>query len=478
MTRRGSQAPRIKVEPQRIATDGDDAAELFEYYSTPLDKWQKDILDCWLGKDESGNYNTTSASETLPRQNGKNVTIEAREFYGLLINGERILHTAHQVKTAKKSFRRLEAIFSDPRFPELKEMVKNIRYTNGEECIELINGGVIEYSARSRQAARGFDGISVVVFDEAQELTDDQLEAILATLSASATGTRQIIFAGTAPYPNCPGTVFKRKRKSALNNPSPHEAWHEWSVDGNSVEEIKADDHTLWYNTNPAMGIRLSEEFTQEEFSSMTLDGFCRERLNWWMPEIVHEVEKPIKEELWDACSTLEPLPKGKTAYGVKFSADGSEVCLAGAILTEQGTIRIEMIERKSTNQGTRWLAEWLNARYTKASCVVIDGRNGVDVLVDRLTDTWKAKDSIVKPNTNDVIAAAGFIIDGITEQTLQWYQPQVALRESAISSTKRPIRGGWGFGGDNSAPIEACALAVFGVKTTKRNPNASMRIG
>lgn len=474
----GSQQPRIKVEPVRLTSDGPDAAELYEYYASPLDEWQKGIIDSWLGKDDNGNYNVTSASETLPRQNGKNVTIEAREFYGLVINGEKILHTAHQVKTAKKSFRRLEAIFTDPRFPELKAIVKNIRYTNGEECIELTNGGTIEYSARSRQAARGFDGISLVVFDEAQELTDEQLEAILATLSASATGTRQMIFAGTAPYPNCPGTVFKRKRKSALDNPGPHEAWHEWSVDGASVEEIKADDHLLWYNTNPAMGIRLSEEFTEEEFKTMSIDGFCRERLNWWMPEASKEEEHPITEELWDACSTTSPLPKGKTAYGVKFSLDGSEVCLAGAIITEDGKIRIEMIDRKSTNQGTRWLAEWLNKRYAKASCVVIDGRNGVDVLIDRLQDTWKAKDSIIRPKTNDVIAASGYIIDGLMEQNLNWFEPQTALRESALSATKRPIRGGWGFGGENSTPIEACSLALFGAKTSKRNPGKEMRIG
>ena len=196
------------------------------------------------------------------------------------------------------------------------------------------------------------------------------------------------------------------------------------------------------------------------------------------MPEISHEAEHPITEEMWDACATDEPLPRGKTAYGVKFSVDGSEVCLAGAIVTDTGRIRIEMIERKSMNQGTRWLAEWLNQRYAKASCVVVDGKNGADVLIDRLQDTWKAKDSVIRPKTNDVIASAGYIIDGLQEQTLSWYSPQVALRESAITSTKRPIRGGWGFGGDNSTPIEACALALFGAKTSKRNPGASMKIG
>lgn len=105
--------------------------------------------------------------------------------------------------------------FTDKKHPEITDIVKNIRYTNGEECIELDNGGTIEFSARSRQAARGFDGISLVVFDEAQELMDDQVEAIMATLSASATGTRQLIYTGTPPYPNCPGEVFRSAGRSA-----------------------------------------------------------------------------------------------------------------------------------------------------------------------------------------------------------------------------------------------------------------------
>ena len=51
-----------------------------------------------------------------------------------------------------------------------------------------------------------------------------------------------------------------------------------------------------------------------------------------------------------------------------------------------KGRPRITLIDRKPTGLGTQWLADWLNARYTKASCVVIDGKNGVDVLVDKIS--------------------------------------------------------------------------------------------
>lgn len=475
---KGSQLPRVQIEPGRTSTDGEDAALLMSAYGCELDEWQQTVIDCWLGKDENGKYSVTSAGLSLPRQNGKNVCLECREFFGLVVNGEKILHTAHQVKTGKKSFRRLAAMFTDKRHPEITDIVKNIRYTNGEECIELDNGGTIEFSARSRQAARGFDGISLVVFDEAQELMDDQVEAIMATLSASQTGTRQLIYTGTPPYPNCPGEVFKRKRQGCFDSPSPHDAWHEWGVEGDNIEKINAEDRTLWYMTNPALGIRLTEDFTAEEFNTMSKDGFCRERLGWWAPTVSQQIDYAIESDKWDRCKSDEPKPEGKTAYGVKFSADGSWVCLCGAVIPKDGKARISLIDAKPTGYGTGWLAEWLNERSSKACCVVIDGKNGVDVLVEKISDKWRMKGSVIRPGARDVIASVGMLVDAINEESVTWFSGQEALRESAITATKRPIGGGWGFGGENSAAIEACALAFWGAKISKRDPNKKMLIG
>ena len=108
---------------------------------------------------------------------------------------------------------------------------------------------------------------------------------------------------------------------------------------------------------------------------------------------------------------------------------------------------------------------------------MVIDGKNGVDVLIERIREVWKMKTSVIRPSAKDVVAAASFLVDSVSEHNLTWYEKQDLLNDSAITSTKRPIGGGWGFGGDNSAPIEACALALWGVKTSKRNPGKKMRI-
>lgn len=483
---KGNQTPRIKIEPVRTGSDGQGAAMLMQAYGLQLDEWQRLVVNCWLGKDEAGQYTVTSGGLSVPRQNGKNVCVEAREFYGLTVNGERILHTAHQVRTAKKAFRRLANMFTDKKHPEIVKAVRKIRYGIGEESIELNNGGIIEFTARSRQAARGYDGISLVVYDEAQELTDEQAEAIMAVLSASATGTRQLLYTGTPPYIGCTGEVFRRFRQACIMAAGKGEevksSWHEWGIAADAIQEIDTADKRLWYEANPALGYRLTEEFTAEEYKTLSKDGFSRERLGVWVKPADNVSELAIDTALWDSCRSEEEKPEGKTAYGVKFTADGAEVVLAGATIPSNGKGRISLIAVEPTGNGLQWLADWLNARYKQAACVVIDGRNGADVLIEKLKPSgggvWAFKDSVVKPTAQNVITAATMLINDLNEGTITWYSKQEELRDSAITATKRPISGGWGFGGQTSAPIEACSLALWGCRTGKRNPTKQMRIG
>ena len=484
---KGKQQPRIRIEPPRVDTDGTGAAMLMQAYGYTLDEWQQLCINAWLGKDAAGQYTATSIGLSLSRQNGKSELIIAFCFYGLVVNGEKIIYSAHQMRSVKAVFRRLVNMFTDKRHPEIIKTVKQIRYGIGEECIELNNGGTIQFMSRSRQAARGFDGISLVILDEAAEVTEEQIEAIMAVLSASRTGTRQVIYAGTPPYIGCTGEVFRRFRQTCImaagKNDNLHYCWHEWSLPADTIADIDLSDKQLWYDNNPALGYRLTEEFTAEEYNTLSPDGFARERLGWWAkPAEAPGSELAINADQWDRCRSEEERPEGKTAYGVKFTPDGAEVVLAGAVIPKTGKARISLIAVEPTGAGLSWLANWLNERYKKASCVVIDGRNGADVLIEKLRPSgggaWAFKDSIIKPSAQNVITAANMLVNDLNEESITWYAGQEELRDSAITATKRNISGGWGFGGQTCAPIEACSLALFGCRTSKRNPQRQMLIG
>ena len=433
-----------------------------------LDPWQNDLIDDWMGRSPSGRWSSSTCGISVPRQNGKTGLVQGRAAAGMLLYNEQVVYTAHLQKTSTETFEELKAFFEHPK---LKKYVREIKTALGREQIILRSGARIKFLARTRNGGRGQHG-DLLIFDEAQELDSNQQASFVPAISASL--NPQTIYLGTPPDENTPGTVFRGIRDKALAGETSKASWAEFSV-----EEIgNIHDRRRWAAANPALGRRILESTIESELEQMDEDTFARERLGWWSPIKKIQEDLAINPEDWEACASSEPKPEGKTAFGVKFSPDGSEVCLSGAVIPKEGPARITLIQRKSTSAGTRWLADWLNERYKKASCVVIDGRNGVDVLVDRLSEVWRAKGSLICPKAGEVIASVSLLTNSLSERTVTWYEPQEQLKESACSSVKRKIGGGWGFGGDDSCPVESCALALWGAKTSARNPGKKMKVG
>ena len=463
----GSQEPRIRICPEYNKTELR-AVKLLKAGGLLLDPWQSNMLDDWMAMNAGNKWICKTCGGSIPRQNGKTLIMQGRAEAGMMLYGEKVLYTAHLQKTATETFEEMAAFFDSP---ALKKYVKDIKTAIGREQIILNNGGRIKYLARTRNGGRGQHG-DLLIFDEAQELDESQQASFIPAISASL--NPQTIYMGTPPDPSTPGTVFRGIRQNAIDGKTKTTSWFEFSVE--KIGDIS--DRNRWYETNPALGRRIQQTTVEGEFEQMPEDVFARERLGWWTPVTSIAVDHVISEDLWDKCRSAEIAPEGKKAYGVKFSSDGSEVCLAIAIIPKEGPARVELIDRKPAGYGTQWLADWLNERYKKASCVVIDGKNGVDVLIDKISDIWKFKGSVIKPGARDVIASVSLLMDSLAEDKITWYERQDDLRNSAITSVKRPISGGWGFGGEDCSPIEACALALWGCKTSKRDPNRKMRIG
>ena len=464
----GSQEPSVRIAPNYTDSDGVDASLVLRAGGIILDPWQADVMDDWMGRSPSGRWASTTCGGSVPRQNGKTLLIQGRASAGMVLFNEQVIYTAHLQKTATETFEEIRDFFEGA---NLRKYVAEIKTALGREQIILKSGARIKFLARTRNGGRGQHG-DLLIFDEAQELDENQQASFLPAISASL--NPQTIYVGTPPDPSAVGTVFRGIRDRARENKSQKTSWFEFSV-----EEIgNVTDKSRWAATNPALGIRILESTIEGECEQMEPDTFARERLGWWSPIVTEKVDHAIDADTWNACMSDEPKPEGKTAYGIKFSADGSEVCLCGAVCPTDGKARISLIERKPTGFGIQWLADWLNERNDKACCVVIDGRNGVDLLIDKIKDTWRYKNSVIRPKVADVIAAASLLTNELSEQTVTWYSKHDALRDSALSSTKRAISGGWGFGGDDSTPIEAAALALWGCRNSKRDPAKKMKVG
>lgn len=386
----------------------------------------------------------------------------------MLLFNEQVIYTAHLQKTATETFEEMRDFFEHP---VIKPYVADIKTALGREQIILKSGARVKFLARTRNGGRGQHG-DLLLVDEAQEMDETQQASFLPAISASL--NPQTIYVGTPPTPESPGTVFRAIRSRALSKESKKTAWFEFSVP--DIGDVR--DQSRWAATNPALGRRIMLSTIEGEVEQMDADTFARERLGWWTPIVEVRQDPALDASAWAECASTEKKPEGKTAYGIKFTADGGEVILTGAVCTKDGKSRIAIIDRQPTTVGVQWLADWLNTRSGAACCVVIDGRNGVDVLVDKIAKVWRFKDSIIRVNAKILIAAVGMLTNEVSERTLTWFSAQESLNKSALTSVRRPVSGGWAFGGEDAAPIEACALALWGCRTSRRDPSKKMRVG
>lgn len=482
----GRQEPSFQVVPRHSASDGEYAVRLATAYGMPPDPWQTTVLMGWLGTTKNGTYTASDCGLAVPRQNGKNAVLEFVELMKSAIQGRRILHTAHEVKTCRKHFLRMKAYFENKhKYPELAELVVSVRQTNGQEAIVLRNGGSIEFIARSKSSGRGFT-VDDLVCDEAQELTDEQMEAIQPAISSAPSGNPQTIYAGTPTPPSSPGTVFDRIRRNAHSGKSKRLCWFEWGV--TEIGDIR--DRTRWERANPALGARLIGSVIESELQKMSPDGFARERLGWWNDEAVRQTD--IDMENWEACLTDEPAKDGPVAYAVKFSPDGRNVSLAVCRRPDKDSglkPHVELLEYKPMGYGTQWLADWLTAdgpdgipRWRACLGIVIDGRAGSSTLVNQLLESGVGKRVIRTPGSGQMIDAASMFEQGINSRSLTHIR-QDALDDSIGHAKHRVIGGNGGFGYESSAenidttPVETVAYAYWAARTSKRRPGRKQRM-
>src|SRR5262249_17918646 len=146
------------------------------------------VLDQGLRKRPDGRWAAFEVALIVARQNGKGAVLEARELAGLFLDAndgfgdeQLILHSAHEFKTASEAFRRVLALIQDSRL--LSRHVQNVYLQRGAEAIELKNGKRLRFVARSSGSGRGFSG-DLIILDEAQQLGDQAMAALLPTLSA------------------------------------------------------------------------------------------------------------------------------------------------------------------------------------------------------------------------------------------------------------------------------------------------------
>lgn len=431
--------------------------------------WQKVLLEAWLGYDIDGKWTAKSCGNMVPRQNGKTLVIQARALVEMLFYGGTVIYTSQLQKTSTETFNEMKQLFTSKHLR--KYLAPNgIRSALGREEIHLKSGARIKFLARTRNGGDGQHG-SLLIFDEAQCLDPQAQESFLPAISATRVERgSQTIYNGTPPKDGDYGMVFEGLRNNALAGKTKTIAWTEWSAGyGGKCPDVY--DRELWERTNPSFGILIAEETIEAEVEqSHDLEKTAHQRLGWWTG--VRTAQTLISAEEWKALDQDSPEMWEKLAYGVKISSDGAVAALSVAIKVGDRA-HVEFIQQRPVASGIRWLVDWLIERKDECALVAIDGKSGADDLRIRLIEAGMNPKAVQISNTEFAVNAAAMLVNMVADKQVT-HKGSPEFDEAATKSVKRKIgnAGGFAFAGEASEIIESAALALYAVRTTKRDPN------
>jgi hypothetical protein len=477
----GWQKPPIEVAPPSVTSAGQEAIDLAARAGLKLDPWQQHVLRIGMGEKPDGSWASFEVAVNVPRQNGKGGIIEARELWGLFIGGEQlILHSAHEFKTAKNAFKRIERLIRG--CPDLHKRVKAYRYTVGEESIELHSGQVLRFIARSKGSGRGFTG-DCNMLDEDMILGDEAMDALLPTMAAVE--NPQIWYLGSAGIGALSVQLGRLRRRAMAaieaGLPDPSLAYFEWSANLHVAEcaqgctehdDAASDDAVL--KANPAVGFRLTLEKVANERSTLSAAGYARERLGEGdYPSDTEDTWQVIGEDVWRALADADSQPEGVGEDGattpgcVAFAIDMTPERTHAAIAVAgrwRGGAHVEVPEHRP---GTGWIldrAEELHEKW-KPRCWVIDPGGPAGSLIPALEERLGI--TVVQTKARDVAAACGQFYDAVTEQSLS-HLDQAPLAAALAGAQKRPLGDAWAWArrlvSVDISPLVAATLAKWGL--------------
>jgi hypothetical protein len=443
-----------------------------------LDPWQELVLAGSLGEKADGKWAAREVGCVVPRQNGKNSILEARELAGLFLLGERlIIHSAHQFDTSVEQFRRL--LFLVEEDSQFKKRVAKISRAHGAEGITLKNGQRITFRTRTRGGGRGFS-CDCLVLDEAMILPESAHGALMPTLSARP--NPQIWYTGSAVDQEIheDGIVFARVRERGTAGNDPGLAYFEWSVEGDSPEEVgkeRATDPEAWAEANPGLGIRISAEHVALEQRSMDPRTFAVERLgvgDW--PQTDGFAKKKIHPEAWAGLTDSDSRPKDPVCFCLDVSPDRAWASIGVAGRRSDGLAHLETIDRGSL-RGTGWVVERcveLTKKHRNVGLALAANGPVASLLPDLqkagLTlQTEPGRGTIILVNSAEEAQACGGLYDAV-DQSLLRHLGTPDLQAAIAGAVARPLGDRWAWNRKDStidiSPLVAVTLALWGLQT------------
>ncbi|AYR03161.1 terminase large subunit [Gordonia phage Octobien14] len=484
MTRIGAQLPPAEHYhvPLFHSSLGEDAIALAQLAGLELDEWQQHVLECSLRFKEDGLFAAPDMTLIVPRQNGKGSVIEARELAGLfLLKESTIVHSAHEFKTAVEGHMRLTALVENSDYLRAEGNPKSTNSGAAGTIVKLQSKKYklpdgsfprVVFAARSKGSIRGFT-VDALIMDEAYELPDAALDAMTPTMAAA--DNPQMWFISSTGMDD--SDVLRRKRNNGMAKLDDL-GYFEWKAD----DDCDPADRDQWYQSNPALGIRLKENKVAQEFRTLSPVGFARERLGLWAS---NDIDALIPATVWktleyqdhelesDEPGVGEPIGQVSVAVDVAPEGDSAAIYVAG-----QDKHGLFCVERADFLEGINWVPDALKSiqEKHKPKSIAIDVTSPAGALVPALNDLEVEYQALT---LNDITSACQQFLTLVIESRLRHRRvvDDPELTKAVSMGIKRPIghKGSWAWArkdiAANISPLVAATYALYAYQALEAKP-------
>lgn len=457
----GVQEPRVSLTPLFHSTVGDDAVSWCrEVAGMTLFPWQEHVLASSLLRKKDGKWAARDVGVIVPRQNGKGEIIIARELFGLfMLQEKKIIHTAHEFKTAKEGLTKLQAYIA--RSPELSEMV-DIKTGNTEPGVYWKpkrrgdpSPRSIQFVARSGGSGRGFTA-DCLIYDEAYALTADMVAASAPTMMQVPNPQTWLLSSAGFAF----STELAGIRKRGMSgDPAEQLAYSEWSVD---EEDFDPADPRGWAQANPSIGYGYmtleSFDFEYRRYkASDNVAAFAREHLGVWEMKAANS---EIPETQWVRARDVgSEVRDDRVVVGVEVSKDRrASVAVAGA--SWDGRVHVEVVKNDTVGPWVVQDVKRLVDRWDVLG-VALDASGPAGALLSEFAEAGVQ----VKPFGSRTVAQASVSFKEKVLSGQLVHIGQAVLDQAALTSRAKRVGDLWAFDRDSeiadTSPLLAATIAV-----------------
>jgi phage terminase large subunit-like protein len=217
---------------------------------------------------------------------------------------------------------------------ELSQSVRQIRFANGTESIEMKNGARLDVVAATRDGSRGRTA-DLLYIDEVREISEEGFRA--ATPTTRARPNAQTLLTSNAG--DAFSTVLNDLVERAKSFPPKTFGYYEYSA----PPFAKITDRDAWAMANPALGYTVTEEALEEAVATQPIETTKTEMLCQWVSSTASPWPHMAVEDASDSTLEMGAGPLTIFAFDVAPSRrDGSLVM--GQVLAD-GRIGVQVLE-------------------------------------------------------------------------------------------------------------------------------------